>query len=200
MATGAANVPPANAPAAPPARLGASAAATRLTRPAAPPGALDPDEWAVARDCPALTSLRGAGGICISACTFNLTEGDSLRSLRSSNLIEHLLSIAACSNILHELHDARIFSATYDSEADFVAAVQESPLVRKPALLFAPTWLESSEPFDSPAVAGVAATAARRGAPAVRAVPAVPTELITLGEALTTSMSVASASPPPCEM
>ncbi|KAL1496307.1 hypothetical protein AB1Y20_016269 [Prymnesium parvum] len=61
MATGAANVPPANAPAAPPARLGASAAATRLTRPAAPPGALDPDEWAVARDCPALTSLRYLG-------------------------------------------------------------------------------------------------------------------------------------------
>jgi len=123
---------------------------------------------------PALVPVSEVQGVCISACTFNLTEGDSLRSLRGANLIEHLLSIAACSSILHELHDSRIFGVTYDSEADFVAAVQESPLVRKPALLFAPTWLESSEPFDSPAVAGVAATAARRGAPAVRAVPAVP--------------------------
>lgn len=193
MATGAAGSPPQTAPTnPPPARLGANAAATRLTRPAPPASALDPDEWLVPRDCPAITSLNYLGwrppatgasapltvsevqGVCISACTFDLSDGDVLRSLRGANLVEHLLSLASCSSVLHELHDARIFNTTYESEAEFVNAVQGSPLVNKAALLFSPTWIELSDPFDSPAVAGTAAAAARRSAPAARAVPAAP--------------------------
>mmetsp|Transcript_49458 Transcript_49458/g.122945 ORF Transcript_49458/g.122945 Transcript_49458/m.122945 type:complete len:285 (+) Transcript_49458:107-961(+) len=194
MATGAAGAPTQTAPTnPPPTRLGANAAATRLTRPTPPTSALDPDEWLVPRDCPAITSLKYLGwrppstgsvaplnvsdevqGVCISACTFDLSDGDVLRSLRGTNLVEHLLSLASCSSVLHELHDARIFNTTYESEAEFVTAVQGSSLVNKTALLFSPTWVELSDPFDSPAVAGIAAAAARRGAPAARGVPAVP--------------------------
>lgn len=113
--------------------------------------------------------------MCLTACTFNLTDAVVLlRSLRSANLMEHLLSIAACSSILHELHDSRIFNATYNSERDFATAVQDSPLIKWSALLFSSTWLEAADPFDSPAVAGVTGAAARRGTPAVRAAPAVP--------------------------
>ncbi|KAL1515764.1 hypothetical protein AB1Y20_002380 [Prymnesium parvum] len=173
-------------------RLGVDSAATRLTRLATPGHALSPDEWAVPRDCPVIPSLKYLGwrapssggpaflpvsevqGVCISACTFRLTDNDSLLVLRNANLIEHLLSPAACSGILHELHDARVFEATYESEADFFAAVQDSTLVNRNTLLFSPTWLESAEPFDTPAMAGRAAVAARRGAQAAPAVPATP--------------------------
>lgn len=148
MAAAGSGAPAPNAPAvAPPVRLGANVAATRLTRSAAPPNALDPDEWALQRDCPAITSLKYLGwaapaaggpallsvsevqGICITACTFNLSDGVVLRALRGANLMEHLLSLSACSSILHELHDARVFNATYESEVDFATAVQGSPLV-----------------------------------------------------------------------
>ncbi|KAL1518815.1 hypothetical protein AB1Y20_003094 [Prymnesium parvum] len=123
-------------PVAPPARLGAGPAPTTIARPVGALAALDPDEWALPHDSPAVAalpflqwSLPAAGGralvamselqgICITACSFDLSDHARLLALRGAHLIESGFSAAACSGILHELHDARILESVYKGEGD----------------------------------------------------------------------------------
>ncbi|KAL1526053.1 hypothetical protein AB1Y20_020874 [Prymnesium parvum] len=110
-----------------PTRLGANPAATTVARSVGAVAALDPDEFTLSSDSPVISAFipflqwvrPGAGGtaqvamselegICITACSFDLADRPLAVALRSSNLVEHGLNAAACSAILHELHDARL--------------------------------------------------------------------------------------------
>ncbi|KAL1510629.1 hypothetical protein AB1Y20_006930 [Prymnesium parvum] len=183
---------------APLARLGAGPSVTTISRHVGAVTALDPDEWAVPRDSPVVTafpylqwSISPAGGpalvamselqgICITACSFDLDDHALSRALRGANLIETGLSAAACSAILHELHDARLLDVAFQGEGDFWEALMGSDaLVDRSALACQLSWLEAYDPFDLPGVAAVPAVpavAGRRGQPANPAVPAVPAQ------------------------
>lgn len=183
-------------PTAPPARLGANPADTTVSRHGGALAALDPDELAVPARSPAvsafpflqwvlpptggptaLVAMSELQGICITACSFNMADLPFTRVLRSANLVEGGLSPAACSVILHELHDARLLETVYESEGEFWEALVASALVNRSALACQPGWVEAYEPFDTPggvAVPAVPAAARRRGQPAQRATPAVP--------------------------
>ncbi|KAL1499160.1 hypothetical protein AB1Y20_013671 [Prymnesium parvum] len=204
-AAGAVNAPPANAPViAPLVRLGASPSATTISRHAGALTALDPDEWTLPRDSPvvdafpflqwsiapsggpALVAMSELQGICITACSFDMDDHSLARALRGANLIESGLSAAACSAVLHELHDARLLDYTFKGEGDFLEALACSTLVQRSALTCQLGWLETYEPFDRPgaaAVPAVPAVAGRRGQPATPAVPAVPAAPPTPGPA-----------------
>ncbi|KAL1523448.1 hypothetical protein AB1Y20_018388 [Prymnesium parvum] len=112
------------APAVLPVRLGASPADTTVTRHGGALASSDPDELALPADSPviaafpflqwvlpppggrsALVALSELQGICITACNFNLADSQLVRALRNANLMESGLSAAACSAVLHELHD-----------------------------------------------------------------------------------------------
>lgn len=190
--TAAPSPPLAAGPPGPISRLGAPAADTTFTRVAGPLTSLDPDELSLPSTCPAITSLQfltwspaAAGGqhtipeaevqgLCILACTFNLADGRVLQALRSANLLEHELGLARCSAVFHELHDARIFEASYHSDLEFITAVQDSSLINTAVLQFDPSWLSPLDPFDVVATPAVPARAASRGVAAVAAVPAAP--------------------------
>lgn len=174
--------------------MAAAPALTQFVRAAAPASALDPDEWAVSRNCPAIASLKYVAwtvpaanglvriaisevqGICLTACTFNLADDDVIRALRQANLIEHGLGLASCSAIFHELHVGRIFEGVYNSDAELFTAIKESALINAAALRFSPTWLETYEPFNIAAIPAGAGAPARRGNPAVPPAPAVPAQ------------------------
>ncbi|KAL1526721.1 hypothetical protein AB1Y20_015418 [Prymnesium parvum] len=140
-------------PAAPPTRLGANPADTTVTRLVAVLTASDPDELLIPSDSPVITAfpflqwmLPPPGsrlvkvamcelqGVCITACNFDLADPSLARVLRSANLVEHGLSAAACSAILHELHDARVLDDAHKSESDFWEALTESSLLNRAAL------------------------------------------------------------------
>lgn len=181
--------------AAPPAvaRLLAAAADTNITRGHAAVSSRDPDEWAISRDSPVVSSIKfipwdipaAAGrnasaamseiqGLCIAACSFDMSNGDVLRALRAANLMESALSRTCCSAILHELHEARIFEAEYSTEAELFDAIQGNPLINKQQLAFSPGWVATLDPFDTPGQAVAGAAHGRRGAAVAQAAAANP--------------------------
>lgn len=176
-------------------RLGVDRASTRLTVHGQPTAALDPDEVALPHDSPAVKSLRYlrwriAGdqaivaqseiqGVCLLSCHWDAADQASHQSLTRANLVEHQLTWDVCSDILRELHEARIFEQEYASEGELWATMDESLDLNPNRLKFSPAWLEVRDPFDTQAVDAVPARPAgvgRRGAPAVAAVPAVPAQ------------------------
>lgn len=195
IAAGMAHVPPApDQGAGPHARLGVDAAQTRLTRIAAPADPLAEDELSISRTSPVIQSLRylqwrapaGGGpatvaaveiqGICILACKVDLANDAIRQALHDANLLEHSLSLACCSRVLRELHEARIFEREYHSEGELYEAITDSNLINPERLQLQPADIEVTEPFEQPAVAAAPAVPAgrgRRGAPAVPAVDAV---------------------------
>lgn len=181
--------------AAPSTRLGANPSDTTVTRSVGSVAALDPDEFALPANSPVVNAFPflqwarpAAGGvvqvamselqgICITACSFDLANRPLLGALHLSNLVEHGLSAAACSAILHELHDTRLLESAFAGEGEFWDALIDSPLVNRAALACQPSWIEVYEAFDRPgaaAVPAVPAAAGRRGQRAQRAVPGVP--------------------------
>jgi len=118
--------------------VGASPADTTVSRHGGALAAHDPDELTVPVDSPVVAAfpflqwvLPPTGGrlaliysselqgMCITACNFNLSDSQLVRALRNANLMESGLSIAACSTILHELHDSRLLESVYERETDF---------------------------------------------------------------------------------
>lgn len=190
------------------------AALTRLTRPAAPADPLAADRLSIPRDSPAIKSLqymrwhvpadRGAAtvaateiqGACILATIFDLADPDTRQALQGANLLEHTLSLAGCSRVLHALHEAHLFESEYNSEGEFFQAINESSLITPDQRRLRLADIEATEPFDQAAVAAVPAIPAgqgRRGAPAVPAVagrPAQPGPVELKGIQLTTWLSV----------
>ncbi|KAL1519350.1 hypothetical protein AB1Y20_022876 [Prymnesium parvum] len=130
------------APVAPPARLGANAGDTTVSRHVGAPTASDPDEFSLPSNSPViaafpflqwvtpppgsrsvLVAMSELQGVCIAACNFNMADSQLSRVLRSANLVESGISPAACSAILHELHDSRLLEVAYDGEGDFWEAL-----------------------------------------------------------------------------
>ncbi|KAL1518573.1 hypothetical protein AB1Y20_002861 [Prymnesium parvum] len=135
LATGAPVVGAATAPAAPPTRLGANPSDTTVTRQVTALVASDPDEFLISLDSPVITAfpflqwvppppgsrlarvaMCELQGVCLTACNFNLADPSLTRALRVANLVEHGLSAAACSSVLHELHDSRVLEDVYKGD------------------------------------------------------------------------------------
>jgi len=191
---GAAAAPPTGIAAPPtvaPTRLVANASATTVTRPVGAAAASDPDEFSLPSDSPvvaafpflqwsrppaggrALVAMSELQGLCITACSFDMSDHSLLGSLRSANR----------------------------SEGEFWQSLDASQLVRRASLACSqPSWVESYEGFDQPgtaAIPAVPAAAARRGqprapptAPAVPAVPMAPGPLVLKFLQLTTWYAV----------
>lgn len=148
----------------------------------------------IARASPAISSLRylqwnvpaAAGpatiaataiqGTCMLAIAFDLTDPNTRRALQGANLIEHELSLAGCSRILHAMHEAQMFEREYHSEAELFEAISEGNMLPPNERQLRLADIEQTDPFDQPAIAAAPAVPAgrgRRGAPAVAAVGAV---------------------------
>lgn len=188
-------VPGPGANAGPAARLAVGAAPTRLTRPGVQLAPLAPDEVALPKDSPVVQSLRylqwtvpaAAGpatialaeiqGLCLMVAQFDLKDANVRQTLSAANLIEHALSLAACSDLLRELHEAQVFEDPYDSDVQLFEALADNPRLDHNRLRPPLAAIERTDPFDRPGAAAVPARPAgqgRRGAPAVAAIPAVP--------------------------
>lgn len=80
--------------------------------------------WEIPANGRATIAVSVLQGICISACSFDITNGDITRALRAANLIESALTMAQCSAILHELCEARVFESEFGSESEWFEGVR----------------------------------------------------------------------------
>ncbi|KAL3913062.1 MAG: hypothetical protein SGPRY_008117 [Prymnesium sp.] len=173
----------------------ADPALTRVVEVGGPMNSLDPDLLSLPNATPLVQSLAFLGwrpptavggvhtiaapelqGLCILANSFDLSQGATETALTAANLIEDEYSLAAISRILHELHVSGIFDKVFYTEADFTRSMEANQLLQRNQLVFDVSWVRHRDPFDTPAVAAVAAS---RGRAAVAAAPAVqgPAEL-----------------------
>lgn len=198
IAAGAVRVPPADGQAAPPpGRVAVDAALTRLSRPDGQAALLAADERTIPRNSPVVHSLkylqwRTPGdngpsyvaateiqGVCILVCKIDLADQNVSRALSEANLLEHALSDGACSRILRELHESRVFDCQYQSEGQLLEALADNTIITPERLALQLADIVATDPFDTPGIDAVPARpagAGRRGAPAVPAVVAVPAQ------------------------
>ena len=173
-----------------PAQLTVGPASTTISvSPVPPASATEQLRWELPRDSPVVKSLTFVSfsvppaparaeieaiqlvGVSLAATNFLNLPAAEQAALANTNVVVDSYNHVRCSEILHELAQARIFEAECEDVEEFTRAVVSNSLINKAALAIRVAHISSGDPFDAPAIPG---RAARGRVAAVRATPAVP--------------------------